>query len=244
MRGVIVVVVACAAVGGPPLLASDAVRAGVIRPQSELTGESTRIGPASSLSQTQARGVGKKARKKRSSGPRYREVLLPAGTSLSLELRTRLGSDTSRVEEIVRARLSEAVRRNGETVLPTGTQVVGHVTDVERPGRVKGRARVAVRFSMLRHEGDEYEMRTREIERRADSTKTEDAAKVGIGAGAGAVVGAIVDGGSGAATGAAIGAAAGAGTALATRGDDVRLAVGEVLETQLTEPLPVLVRVR
>ena len=242
MRGVIVVV-ACAAVGGPPLLASDAVRAGVIRPQSELTGESTRIGPASSLSQTRARGVGN-ARKKRSSGPRYREVLLPAGTSLSLELRTRLGSDTSRVEEIVRARLSEAVRRNGETVLPTGTQVVGHVTDVERPGRVKGRARVAVRFSMLRHEGDEYEMRTREIERMADSTKTEDAAKVGIGAGAGAVVGAIVDGGSGAATGAAIGAAAGAGTALATRGDDVRLAVGEMLETQLTESLPVLVRVR
>jgi hypothetical protein len=65
-----------------------------------------------------------------------------------------------------------------------------------------------------------------------------------MGAAAGAVVGAFVDGGSGAATGAAIGAAAGAGTALATRGDDVRFEVGETLETQLTVSLPVLVRVR
>jgi hypothetical protein len=243
MRGVIVVVVACATVGVPPVLASDAERS-VIGRQAVLAPESSRLGPTSSLAQSRGRGVAKKAKKKRSSAPEYREVLLPAGTSLSLELRTRLASDTSRVEEIVRGRLLEAVRRNGETVLPTGTQVVGHVTDVERPGRVKGRARVALRFTLLRHDGDEYEMRTREIERLADATKAQDAAKVGIGAGAGAVVGAIIDGGSGAATGAAIGAAAGAGTALATRGEHVRLDIGEMVETQLTAPLPVLVRVR
>jgi hypothetical protein len=71
-----------------------------------------------------------------------------------------------------------------------------------------------------------------------------NAAKVGIGAGAGAAVGAILGGGSGAATGAAIGAAAGTGTVLATKGDDVRLEVGSMLETQLTAPLRVLVRIR
>jgi hypothetical protein len=245
MRSVIVVALACVTVGVPPVLASDdAVRAGNSGRQAVFARESSPGGTTSSLSQSRGRGAVKKAARGKKSAREYREVLLPAGTSLSLELRTRLASDTSRVEEIVRAKLLEAVRINGETVLPSGTQVVGYVTDVERPGRVKGRARVALRFTTLRQGGDEYEIRTREIERLADSTRAQDAAKVGIGAGAGAVLGAIVDGGSGAATGAAIGAAAGTGAALATRGEDVRLEIGEMLETQLTAPLPVLVRVR
>ena len=49
---------------------------------------------------------------------------------------------------------------------------------------------------------------------------------------------------SGAATGAAIGAAAGTGTVLATKGEDVRLDVGTLLDTQLTAPLRVLVVTR
>jgi hypothetical protein len=145
---------------------------------------------------------------------------------------------------VVRARLRERVQVDGATVVPAGTQIIGYVTDVERSGRVKGRARVALRFTVIRHDGDEYELRSNEIERVADSTKANDAAKVGIGAGAGAAVGAILGGGSGAAKGAAIGAAAGTGTVLATRGEDVRLEIGEVLETQLTAPLRVLIRVR
>jgi hypothetical protein len=198
-------------------------------------GETTRA------SQSHGRGRGKKARK---SAPEYREVLLPANTPLSLELRSRLASDTSQIEDTVGARLRTGVLVQGETVLPAGTEVVGYVTDVERSGRVKGRARVALRFTVIRHNGDEYEVRTREIERLANSTKATDAATVGIGTGAGAAVGAILGGGSGAATGAAIGAAAGTGTVLATKGDDVRLELGERLETQLTAPLRVLINVR
>ena len=170
--------------------------------------------------------------------------MLPTGTTLSLELRSRLASDASEVEDTVRARLRQPLAAEGRTVLPTGTQLVGYVTEVERSGRVSGRARIALRFTVLRHDGDEYDVRTKEIEREADSTKGKDAAKVGIGAGAGAAVGAILGGGSGAATGAAIGAAAGTGTVLATKGEDVRLEVGSMLETQLTAPLRVLVRLR
>ena len=245
MRRVIVVVLAYVTAGVPVFASDDGVRASIEGRWAAFGRESSPGGTASSLSQSRGRGATKQAaRGKKSSAREYREVSLPAGTSLSLELRTRLASDTSRVEQIVRARLLEAVRINGETVLPTGAHVVGYVTDVEPPGRVKGRARIAFRFTTLRHGADEYEMRTREIERLADSTKAQDAAKVGIGAGAGAAVGAILDGGSGAVTGAAIGAAAGTGAALATRGEDVRLEIGEMLQTQLTAPLPVLVRIR
>ena len=245
IMAVILGFVACVTVSVPPVFASGhAAVANCLGHLASSVDDSGTSGTTRSLSQSRGRGAIKKAGRAKKSARDYREMSLPAGTSLSLELRTRLASHTSRVEDIVRARLLEAVRVDGETVLPAGTQIVGHVTDVERPGRVKGRARVALRFTTLRHNADEYEVRTREIERLADSTKAEDAATVGIGAGAGAAVGAILGGGDGAATGAAIGAAAGTGRVLATKGDEVRFEVGDVLETQLTAPLKVLVRTR
>ena len=187
-------------------------------------------------------GKDKKARKAEERD--YREVVLPSGTPLALELRSAIASDASHVEDSVRARLRKPLTADGRTILPAGTQVVGYVTDVERPGRVSGRAKIAMRFTVVRHDGEEYDMRTKAIEREAESTKGKDAAKVGIGAGAGAAVGAVLGGGSGAATGAAIGAAAGTGSVLATKGEDVRLDVGTLLDTQLTAPLRILVLTR
>jgi hypothetical protein len=200
--------------------------------------------PAHSADAAADKVHGKSKKHKKAEERDYREVVLPTGTNLYLELRSGIASDTSQVEDTVRARLRRPISKDGRTILPAGTQVVGYVTDVERPGRVSGRAKIAMRFTVVRHDGEEYDMRTRAIEREADSTKGKDAAKVGIGAGAGAAVGAVLGGGSGAATGAAIGAAAGTGTALATKGEDVRLDVGTLLDTQLTAPLRVLILTR
>ena len=75
--------------------------------------------------------------------PVYKEVTIPSGTTLRLDLKSSVASDTSKVEDTVRAALRQAVVMNGETVLPAGTELVGTVTDVARSGRVKGRARVA-----------------------------------------------------------------------------------------------------
>lgn len=49
------------------------------------------------------------------------EVVLLEGTTLRLRLRSAVASDTSRVEDPVRAELREAVVVDGATVLPTGT---------------------------------------------------------------------------------------------------------------------------
>ena len=176
--------------------------------------------------------------------PEYREVVLPAGTILPLKLASSVASDRSQVEDAVRATLREDVALEGGSVLPAGVEVVGRVMDVERSGRVKGRARVAFRFTMLQYEGDEYDVRTEAVERVAAATKGEDATKIGIGAGAGAALGAILGGGSGAAKGAAIGAAAGTGAVLATHGEAVRLEPGEAVDTRLTAPLSIRVRKR
>jgi hypothetical protein len=171
-------------------------------------------------------------------------VTVPAGTALPLTLATAVASDTSQVEDVVRATLRDAVRVGDNVVLPEGSELVGNVTQVERSGRVKGLARVAFRFSRVTSGAEEYEIRTDAVARVAEATKGEDATKVGIGAGAGAAIGAILGGGSGAAKGAAIGAAAGTGTVLATRGEEVRLASGAAVEARLAEPLTVRVRIR
>ena len=176
--------------------------------------------------------------------PEYREVSLPAGTSLSLRLTSAVASDTSQVEDAVRATLREAVVVDGATVFPEGAEVEGTVTGVERSGRVRGLARVAFRFNTVRSEGVVHTIRTDTVERVAEPTKTDDAKKIGIGAGVGAAVGAVLGGGDGAAKGAAIGAGAGTGAVLATRGDEVRLGAGAAVRARLAAPATVQLRVR
>lgn len=175
--------------------------------------------------------------------PEYREVTLPAGTTLQLQLQSAVASDSSAVEDTVRAELRQAVTVDGATVLPAGTELVGTVTNVERSGRVKGRARIAYRFNSLTHAGERYDIATAPLSHQAEATKGEDATKIGVGAAAGAAVGALLGGGDGAAKGAAIGGAGGTGVVLATRGEEVRVGSGASVTTRLTAPLTVRVRV-
>jgi hypothetical protein len=157
-------------------------------------------------------------------------------------LRTAVASDSSAVEDVVRAEFRDAVVVDGATALPAGTTLVGNVTAVERSGRVKGRARIAYRFDELTHGGERYDVATALLSHEAQATKGEDATKIAIGAGAGAAVGALLGGGDGAVKGAAIGGAGGTGVVLATRGEEVRLGPGANVTTRLTAPLTVRIR--
>lgn len=173
---------------------------------------------------------------------RFTEVTIPSGTTLRLELGSAVGSDTSNVEQPVRATLRSPVTVNGEVALPAGSEVTGIVTAAEGSGRVKGRARVAMRFNAVRAHGESYDIRTSGYAQEAAATKKQDAEKIAIGAGAGAALGAILGGGGGAAKGAAIGGAGGTGVVLATKGKEVRLGPGANITTRLTAPLTVRVR--
>jgi hypothetical protein len=176
----------------------------------------------------------------------YREVTLPAGTVLPLELSSAVASDSSHVEDPVRATLRRAITIDGTPVLPAGTIVTGHVTAADRSARVKGRARVAFRFSRidLPGHGGPMAIRTGTVTRVAPATKKQDAAKIGAGAAGGAIVGGIIGGGDGAAKGAAVGGGAGTAVVLATRGKEVRLGAGAPVSVELAAPLTVRVPAR
>ena len=174
--------------------------------------------------------------------PAYREVTIPSGTTLRLDLRSSIASDTSKVEDRVNATLREALVIDGQTVVPTGAELVGTVTDVADSGRVKGRARIAYRFNSMTVGNEQYDIDTAPTSHIAEATKSEDATKIGIGAGAGAAIGALLGGGSGAAKGAVIGGAAGTGAVLATKGKEVRLGPGANVTSKLSAPVTVRVK--
>jgi hypothetical protein len=176
-----------------------------------------------------------------SAKPDNREVTIPAGTVLPIRLGSTVASDSSHVEDTVRGTVRRPVSIRGVAVIPAGSVIAGHVTDAEQSARVKGRARIAFRFTSLDlpGKGDRITIRTATIARRAPATKRDDAAKIGGGAAGGAVIGGILGGKSGAAKGAAIGGAAGTGVVLSTRGREVRVPAGTLLSVRLTAPITV-----
>ena len=78
---------------------------------------------------------------------------------------------------------------------------------------------IAFRFTSLRTGNTNYEIEAASLPRLAPATKSENATKIGIGAGAGAVIGGILSGKGGAATSAAVGGGAETGVVLSPQTD-------------------------
>jgi hypothetical protein len=176
--------------------------------------------------------------------PAFRDVTIPAGTSLPIVLDTAVGSDSSQVEDPVRAHLAQAITVDGATVIPAQSVVLGSVIEATRSGKVKGRAHLSMRFDSLipADQEDRYAIRTSSFGRTAPATKKQDALKIAAPAAGGAIVGGLIGGGKGAAIGTAAGGGAGTAVVLSTRGKEVRLERGAAMTIKLVEPLTVRVR--
>lgn len=140
---------------------------------------------------------------------------------------------------------------DGRIVIPPGSYVMGTITEIHRPGKVKGRGEFHLRFdSLTLPNGTTRDFRahvtgldgraSEELDHkegtiRSEGNKAGDVRTVGETAAAGASIGALAGSVSGApGMGAAIGAGAGAAAALAgvlfTRGPDAVLAKGTTIE--------------
>ena len=147
---------------------------------------------------------------------------------------------------------------DGRVVIPPGSYVAGTITQVKRPGRVKGRGELYLRFdSLTLPNGCTRDFRARvgaldgraneELDKaegkiKSEGNKAGDARTVGEAAAAGASVGVIAGGaaghyGMGAGIGAAAGAAAGLMSVLLSRGPDAVLARGSTIEMVLDRPV-------
>jgi hypothetical protein len=173
-----------------------------------------------------------------------RTVTVPAGTLLPTILDTAVASNTSRVEQPVRAHLSRDVRLDNDVIIPAGSELYGNVTAVRRPGKVKGRSYIAVRFTTLvpRGSSERYSIDTGRVARTGRATKKKDAIKIGVPAAGGAAIGALIGGKKGALIGAGAGGGGGTAVVLSTRGEEVGIGRGAPITLRLASPITVRVR--
>jgi type IV secretion system protein VirB10 len=181
--------------------------------------------------------------------------LLETGTRIPLSVITSVSTRNAAPGDGVYLQTIMPVAVNGRVVVPQGTYVVGKVSQTVRPGKVKGKGSLAVRFEKLQFpDGRALDLTGRlgsvDGDTRGTVDKQEGALKSESGAGRDAMVmaGTTVTGtalgtwvgdhsGANAGIGAGAGAAAGLAAVLLTRGPDAVLHRGSTLDMVLQQPL-------
>ena len=180
-------------------------------------------------------------------------MVVPANTTIPVSLRNTISSRTAYVGQAIYCQTIYPIAVNDRIVIPVGSYVKGAVAQVVRAGRVKGTAKIGLRFeSITLRSGVTRPLRAtlsgyggngaqgfsrNEGKIEGESSKKEDAGKIASTGVEGALIGAIAGRGKGAGIGAGGGGAAGLIWALATRGKELVLRPGTSLELQLTAPL-------
>jgi len=198
------------------------------------------------------------ARDQQTQGQRAAEFVIDAGTKVPLSLINSISTKHSAEGDRIYLETVFPIMSNGRIVIPPGSYVAGTVTFVKRPGRVKGRGELFLRFdSLTLPNGVTRDFRARigsmdgraseEFDRTegkisSEGNKGGDARNVGEATAAGASVGVIAGAasghyGMGTGIGAAAGAAAGLMGVLLTRGPDAVLSKGSTIEMVLDRPL-------
>ena len=172
----------------------------------------------------------------------FDELVVSTDSVIGLQSDTTVTSETARVEDRVEARVTRDVKVADRVAIPAGSRAIGYVTQVERGGKFKEQARLAIRFqTIVLTDGTRLPISTAALEREGDAKGNSTAAKVGGAAVAGTILGAILGGGKGAAVGGLAGA--GAGTAATAAGDRsvATLRAGEPITIRLLSPVAVTI---
>lgn len=172
--------------------------------------------------------------------------VVPDGTRIVAVLNDTLSTRTAAVGDRFMARVSGPVEFEG-------AMIEGHVSHIERSGRLTGRSLLTLNFDQIRlRDGRTYQFagivesvrsRTGELVRvdtegtvsEESQTKTTEQ-RAAIGTAVGAIIGAIAGGGKGAAIGAILGAGGGAGSVYAQGRDDLDLDRGTTLTIRAGAP--------
>jgi hypothetical protein len=172
----------------------------------------------------------------------FDEVTVTENSVIGIRLESPVSSETSRVEDRVRARVTRDVLVDGRTAIPTGATLEGTVTLVQLGGSFKERARIGVRFTtMILADNTRLPIRTDTIYRDGDAPGGVATSKIGASAVVGAILGAVVGGKKGAAIGGTAGAAGGTAVVMAGGPNAAAMPAGTPLTVRLTAPVSVSV---
>jgi len=167
------------------------------------------------------------------------KLTVPSGTVLAVRLVDTIDSEKNQPGQTFHATLDSPLAVDGETAIPKGADVEGHMVDVKSAGKFAGQSVVILQLDRISAGGKYYNLQTDQYKREGSSRGKNTAEKVGAGAGIGAIIGAIAGGGKGAAIGAAAGGGLGGGVQAATKGQQIKLPSETVLNFTLTNPVTV-----
>jgi hypothetical protein len=196
---------------------------------------------------------------RRANVPSAAGFTVETGTKIPLTLINSVSTRHSIVGDRLYLETAFPVLVDGRIVVPVGSYVAGTVTQIKKPGRVKGKAELYVRFdSLTLPNGVTRDFRARmggmdgtansEVDRQegtvtGPSNKKGDLQTIGEAASTGAAAGGLIGGlgaghpGLGVGIGAGAGAAAGMIGVLLSRGPDAVLDKGTTVEMILDRPL-------
>jgi hypothetical protein len=170
----------------------------------------------------------------------YEELVVSAESVIGLQSDTTVTSERARVEDRVEARVTRDVKVGDRVAIPAGARAIGYVTQVDRGGKFKEQAKLAIRFqTIVLADGTRLPISTAAVERSGEGKGNSTAAKMGGGAVAGTILGAILGGGKGAAIGGMAGAGAGAAAVEASDRSTATLRAGEPITVRLLSPVTV-----
>jgi BON domain len=172
--------------------------------------------------------------------PPPQKVTIASGTVLSVRLVDAIDSETATQGQAFRATLNSPLAVDGDTAIPSGYDVEGHVVTVQSAGKFAGQSLLVLQLDRIEAAGKYYNVQTDQYKKQGSSRGKNTAEKVGAGAGIGAIIGAIAGGGKGAAIGAAAGGGLGAGAQAVTHGQQIKLPSETVLSFTLQAPLAVV----
>jgi len=170
----------------------------------------------------------------------YEELVVSADSVIGLQSDSTVTSERARVEDRVEARVTRDVKVGDRVAIPAGSRAIGYVTQVDRGGKFKEQAKLAIRFqTIVLADGTRLPISTAPVERSGEGKGNSSAAKMGGGAVAGTILGAILGGGKGAAIGGMAGAGAGAAAVEAGDRSLATLRAGEPITVRLLSPVTV-----
>jgi hypothetical protein len=171
---------------------------------------------------------------------------LPAGTTMRARLDQSLGTKSNKVSDQFTATITDAVTaQNGQTVVPSGAKVYGHVTGLHSPNVTGEQAVIRLDFDSIATSGRTYPFKASinsvAVEGKTTGSTSATLKSAGVGAAAGAVLGGVLSGGDvdKIVAGGLLGAAAGTVISLG-RGDvESVLPAGSTLTVQATETVAI-----
>jgi hypothetical protein len=170
----------------------------------------------------------------------YEELVVSADSVIGLQSETTVTSERARVEDRVEARVTRDVRVGDRVAIPAGARAIGVVSQVERGGKFREHARLAIRFqTVVLADGTRLPVSTDAVVREGSAPSNESAKKIGGGAVAGTILGAILGGAKGAAVGGMAGAGAGTAAVAAGERSAATLRAGEPITVRLLSPVTV-----